>query len=664
MIYGNNKKEHSELNLKFGWWLNLIIIFTISAILISSNWPTIRDSSFEVGDFAANSLLIQDAKSLKLLVGNYSRLGFNHPGPAILYVLAAGETLFHDVFNLGISPVGAQLIAVGIYSACWLVVILTLFTRLTGQRSLAILGLAIFLYATSLADFQFLTGMWFPHLYYLPFAVFLLSASRLASGHTDSWGALAISSGFLINGHVSFVAVIGIILIFTIVFNHVQSSASKNPALLSKSFYYSNKKEVMYFACIILLFIFPLLIQSILHFPGPVADYIAVGRHHKPNRLVEVLSFVSQYWEGMLPMLTAMTMLLALVGSAKNEGSYFFKSIKSLIAILFSATFALLFYARYGIDYLDQKYIGLFYYSVPVLAFAAAAIVAFRSIIMPFKVVMLVFISLLLALGAYARLRSPAVYAGDYGDPKVVEIYQSLNGLERNGRLVLDLSAGEHWGQVWTRTAGVLSYAKRQNNNFICINRNWHILFTRANQCTLDEIAHGRRIIVQHVSSKNDFAEKPKMIIGDLSFYTDALPQVTGKGHISVSSNPNLFENYFLVSGWSSVENDFVWSDGFKAQLLIPVAPEFTGKLKLDIAAYLPTLDAAQKVEISINGIKQMPILFVASKNRQEISFEIERFSSNRLNVDFYIDKPLSPRDYGARDKRNLGLSLYSFEVR
>lgn len=664
MSNDNIIKADPKSNLNFAWWLNLIIIFVVAAILISSNWSTIRGSSIEVGDFAANSLLIQDAKSLELLVGNYSRVGFNHPGPAILYVLAAGEILFHDAFNLGISPIGGQLIAVGIYSACWLVVILALFVRFIGQKSLALLGLAIFLYATSWADFQFLTGMWFPHLYYLPFVVFLLAASRLANGHADSWGALAASSGFLINGHVSFVAVLSIILIFAIVFNHIQSRANKSITLLSKSFFCSNKREVAYFFGIIFIFVSPLIIESILRFPGPLADYVAFGSHHKPNGLVETLSFVSQYWGGGLPMLTGMTMLLALVGGVKNEAPDFFKSIRSLVVLLFSATFAFWFYARYGIDYLDQKYIGLFYYSVPVLAFVAAAVVVFRQIFVPFKGVGLIFLGALLAFGAYGRIDGPASYAGQYAAPKIAELYQSLNRVERSGRLVFDLTGGEHWAEIWSKTLGLLSYAKRQNNNFICINKNWHISFTRENKCTPDEVAQGRRIVVRSVSSEKRFTEKQILKIDDLSFYSFSLPQVAGKGYISISRYPDLFDNYFLASGWSAAEKDFVWSDGPKAQLQIPVGSEFTGELKLDIAAYLPVLNSTQKIEVQINGIKQQPILFDANKNRQEITFKINRALGEPLTIDFYFDKPLSPSNYRSGDNRNLGVSLYGFEIR
>ena len=47
----------------------------------------------ESADMAANSILIEQARRFSLLVGNYSRDGFNHPGPAFLYVESWGESI-------------------------------------------------------------------------------------------------------------------------------------------------------------------------------------------------------------------------------------------------------------------------------------------------------------------------------------------------------------------------------------------------------------------------------------------------------------------------------------------------------------------------------------------------------------------------------------------
>jgi len=72
----------------------------ILAILCFPNRFLFTRRLYEQGDAGANSILITQAKHFTLLVGNYSREGFNHPGPAYLYVQAAGEWLLDDTLHL------------------------------------------------------------------------------------------------------------------------------------------------------------------------------------------------------------------------------------------------------------------------------------------------------------------------------------------------------------------------------------------------------------------------------------------------------------------------------------------------------------------------------------------------------------------------------------
>ena len=60
-------------------WMLFIFLATV-IFLLMADITTIKLATYESGDFAANSLLIQEAKSFSLWVGNYSRVGFNHPG--------------------------------------------------------------------------------------------------------------------------------------------------------------------------------------------------------------------------------------------------------------------------------------------------------------------------------------------------------------------------------------------------------------------------------------------------------------------------------------------------------------------------------------------------------------------------------------------------------
>ena len=63
---------------------------------------------YEWADFAANAFQIDRAKHLSELLGNYSRFGFHHPGPAFFYAYAASEVLFHDLLGVAGAPPEVQ----------------------------------------------------------------------------------------------------------------------------------------------------------------------------------------------------------------------------------------------------------------------------------------------------------------------------------------------------------------------------------------------------------------------------------------------------------------------------------------------------------------------------------------------------------------------------
>src|SRR6202012_5916255 len=65
----------------------------VLAVLVIRSRFLFAAAFYEQGDAGANSILIQQALHGTLLIGNYSREGFNHPGPAFLYVQAAGQWL-------------------------------------------------------------------------------------------------------------------------------------------------------------------------------------------------------------------------------------------------------------------------------------------------------------------------------------------------------------------------------------------------------------------------------------------------------------------------------------------------------------------------------------------------------------------------------------------
>jgi hypothetical protein len=159
---------------------------------------------YEAGDLAANSLQIELARHLQDLVGNYSRFGFHHPGPAFFYVYAAGEWLFHDLLHLAPAPHNGQLMAGALLQAGFLATLISVLARFAAPNRRLFAVVAI---VTALVHFQ-LAGnpefsLWPPEQLVIPFACFLAVAIALACGWVELLPVLVVCGGFLVHGHVA-----------------------------------------------------------------------------------------------------------------------------------------------------------------------------------------------------------------------------------------------------------------------------------------------------------------------------------------------------------------------------------------------------------------------------------------------------------------------------
>src|SRR5690242_4267503 len=88
-----------------------LAVMLFVALMVAGRGFYFGSSVLEVGDGASNALQIDNAKGGTEIYGNYSRFGFNHPGPAFWYVYAAGEYLLHDLTGVVPTPHNAHSLA-------------------------------------------------------------------------------------------------------------------------------------------------------------------------------------------------------------------------------------------------------------------------------------------------------------------------------------------------------------------------------------------------------------------------------------------------------------------------------------------------------------------------------------------------------------------------
>jgi len=618
-----------------------------------------RAGTYEMGDFAANSLLIQDAKSFSLLVGNYSRVGFNHPGPAILYVLAAGEYVLFDTLHWVDYAFSGQLIAVACYNAFWLLMIALLLRRMRISRPVVLFAVSIFCLVSAIEDHSFFNGIWFPHLYFFPFAVLLLSLARLLQEKADSLWILAVSTGFLINGHASFIAILGLMLITVLAYSFF--CGAQRGGILHPSFIKANRRPLVVAFLLLALFFVPMLILTVRDFPGPIGEYAEFGGGHKPNKLKDAISFVALYWGGGTGFSVALIACALLWTASRKKSSL--SITRSFLVVILAATLAMLFYARYGVDYLNQTYIGLFYFAVPSVLSIAAIVFALhdysgRRYVMPLSIIA----SLVALLIGYSFSSRPPFYLDQYQGLQIKELYEALAKEKGSGgRLVLDLDDSNDWPHVWMVVVGAGAYTKRQGDDLFCVNNNWYISFSKKLRCTSEEVSGDKRFVVRR--SVQNSARIPSVDLGGVSFFKYAPPTSLMPGALTIKTDRNLFTDYLLGSGWTAPDELFAWSVGHHAVIEFPPVP--TGaKIILELGAFLPLPDSHQRVVVQVNGKEQTSAEFSASAARQKVEIRPSASDGKAMQITLQIDTPISPASLGGSlDTRQLGVALYGIDV-
>lgn len=644
-------------------WPNVLLFVLIAAALLHVQWNIDAHNVLqELGDHAANSLLVLDAKRLHLLYGNYSRIGVHHPGPAILYVLAAGEWLFHDVMHAAPSPFSGQLLGICFYSAAWIVSIFAMMRRTLGVTLPALLFTTVFTAAIGYCEPSVFLGSWFPDLYILPFATMLVAISRLAYGNTDSLRALAVASGFLINGHVSFIPMLGVILIVMLAANWVIMRRDADRRILTAGFLMRHRRDILVSCGILFLFFVPLLILTVIEFPGPVYNYVKFGGSDKHNTLPEAFKFVSVYWGGGAGIAWGLMLIYATMKGLRGSSTAFLRDARSLGCAFIAASLALLVYAKFGIDHLDLVYLGLFYYAVPALMAGLVFLYAYQAVDGTGKTAAASLVAIVALLCAWVTVHEPVFYNENYELEDVPQLYQQLIHLPGTGRIVLDIEQKPgDWDKVWGNVAALELYSKRQGNDIFCINENWHILFTKRNRCRPDELNNARRFFVRYMNLPDQQRGDPDIEGQGLLLYRHGRVDTPG-AYTMLADHKDYFTS-ILGKGWGNLEGDFVWSVGPVAEIKLPADAKRTNPVRLDLGYYRWARRSHQHIEVFVNGKPVGRWEFSPIQQRRQIRVDLGSAPGNAQHIEIRIANPTSPKQLGiSEDYRQLGVSLYGMK--
>ncbi len=200
---GPGKPEQAQPSVR----LDLLLAALALAVLVPLVWGTIRavfGSQAQIalgGDYAVLEIYTLHAKRLSQLLGPYSRLHWNHPGPFYFYLLLP----FYLAFGEGTRGLLAGAFTISVLSmagAVWVV-------RQAFSTSQALLFLAFIALTLRFLGFEALSDPWNSLATVLPSLLFLVVCWLFSAGHP--WGLLgiAILGTFLVQTHAGHASLVG-----------------------------------------------------------------------------------------------------------------------------------------------------------------------------------------------------------------------------------------------------------------------------------------------------------------------------------------------------------------------------------------------------------------------------------------------------------------------
>jgi hypothetical protein len=370
---GTSHEPASAVRLR-PWQVAAVSAAAVLAVLCVRNRFLFTTRLYEDADMGANSILVEQARHLTLLTGNYSRDHFHHPGPAYLYVMAVGESLFWAWLHIVPTAWNGQLLAVYALNAMFVALAVGTVRGWTGSLRGAA---ACFAAMTALASAHpaVLSSDWMPYLYVVAYTTFLIAAAAVAAGAVrDAW-ILALTGCFLIHGHVCFLFFVPVICLFASLTALWPRRHGLGATL--RSSVTTQRRVWVPVAVIGAAFAVPIVADLVLHWPGPFGDYLAYMSSRKAggHSLAAATRDALWYW---WPYRDAWAVPVAGYAVATAISRWLVpvplrRFLIALLAVDAVSTLAFLYYAATGIDQISHHYIGYFYWSAPVIVLLVIA---------------------------------------------------------------------------------------------------------------------------------------------------------------------------------------------------------------------------------------------------------------------------------------------------
>lgn len=345
------------------------LITTVVAVV--RNGLLFTRAQYPFGDAALNGLLVDRAEHVQQLVGNYSRVGFHHPGPALFYLLAIGQGVFHDLLHIVPSQYNGQELGAVLYVAVFAGLTMVSLYRMTRSRAATAISFGVVLLFA--AQHGLIGNTWFPYLYMPAFLLFVVAAGGIAAGRTGEIPLLVLGGGMLVHGHISFAMFVGVT---TIVAALCWALAHRRMWRLELS---AHRRGLFGAAALLVLFVLPMIVETVVHYPGEWALYWHYIEHgnHAPRTTGQVVRFAWQFWgSAALPVWLSVVAAIGAAGlTVTDADQHRRRGYLALYAMIAVQIPLMLLYVQRGVDVLlpSTRYVGFFFMTMPLLVLAAVA---------------------------------------------------------------------------------------------------------------------------------------------------------------------------------------------------------------------------------------------------------------------------------------------------
>jgi hypothetical protein len=252
----------AETNSSLALVLSAIVFLVVLLVINHSLFTT---PIYEYTDFAANALQVERAKHFRELLGNYSRWGFHHPGPAFFYLYASGEKVLHDWLHLVPAEMNAHILCIILLNTAFLFGTIAIVSKHCRSRLFPPAAVAVSLFFIYVVNRSIpgsaVLSIWPPHAIMFCFLFFLACCAAVATGAVKRLPWLVFSGLLLIHGHVAqplFVGTLGVCALATLWWKFGRAIGMRE--LIRRS-----RTQLFVSVALIVVFAFPVLLDIALH---------------------------------------------------------------------------------------------------------------------------------------------------------------------------------------------------------------------------------------------------------------------------------------------------------------------------------------------------------------------------------------------------------------